>query len=814
MTHTPDQAPGSSTQDTSTRTSRGGAGGPQPPAQVLLEVLQATPDLVAITDGKGSLLWINPAGRELLGLGQRRPIEELDLTALYAPDALPHVLDTIEPAMEDQGFWRGRTRLQTSQAEEVPVEATFVAHRDEEGEVSHHTAVMRDLRGRDAARGAMAHFWEVTPHLLATASPDARFLDLNPAWEETLGWQRSELTAKPFLSFVHPDDRAATQEAMAALREGETVRGFENRYETGDGVYRWLRWTATMGEELEVIYATAEDVTEPRRTEAERARHRERLAHLVDVQQEVTTAGLDLEESMATLAEAAEELTGADGAVVELAEGDEMVYRAATGMAEEHVGLRLDVASSLSGTSYQARELIVCPDALGDPRVDSEAVEKLGICSMILVPLVDEEVCHGVLKVVHREPDAFEDEDVEMLQLTSALLSAALTRSLVFEALDASETRFRQIAENLDTVLWINKPDFSQVLYVNPAYERVWGRPASEHEEDPVAWLDAVHEDDIAETVAELLAWDPHGNPLSLSFRILRPSGEIRHIEAEGFPVQGPDGQMAKVVGLAKDVTEVKDLHDEELEEARQRARAEELEQLLHISSHQLRTPIRQINSFGQMLEAELGGSLTKDQAELLGYIRQGAMDLQAMVQDLVTYAEVTGHRAPVRATSAQLAMDRALDGLADRIDATGASISRDALPEVEVNPWQLRHLFEELIENALVFNQGAPQVHVSAERAGGDRWLFSVEDDGIGFEPRHAARVTRMFERLNPPGEYEGVGMGLAICRRIVESHGGRLTIDTAPDQGTTVWFTLPAADPGASAPTADIPNIFGEEL
>lgn len=156
---------------------------------------------------------------------------------------------------------------------------------------------------------------------------------------------------------------------------------------------------------------------------------------------------------------------------------------------------------------------------------------------------------------------------------------------------------------------------------------------------------------------------------------------------------------------------------------------------------------------------------------------------------------------------------DGVLDRLAERIEATGAEITCEDLPRVEANPWQLRHLFEELIENALIFNQGPPTVRVSAEPAGEDRWLISVEDDGIGFEPRYTPRVTRMFERLHAPGEYEGVGMGLAICQRILERHGSRLNIETAPGRGTTVRFTLPAASGDLDSPPQVGPKTFGDE-
>lgn len=145
-----------------------------------------------------------------------------------------------------------------------------------------------------------------------------------------------------------------------------------------------------------------------------------------------------------------------------------------------------------------------------------------------------------------------------------------------------------------------------------------------------------------------------------------------------------------------------------------------------------------------------------------------------------------------------------AVRGMGRELEPGRTVVLRWCLPvPVQANPWQPRYLFQELVENGIVFNDGTPEIRVTAEPAGGGSWLFSVEDDGIGFEPRHIPRVTRMFERLHPPGEDDGVGMGLAICQRIAERHGGHLNFETQPGQGTTVRFILPAAEDADPGPT-----------
>ncbi|MEU1394342.1 MULTISPECIES: ATP-binding protein [unclassified Nonomuraea] len=221
-----------------------------------------------------------------------------------------------------------------------------------------------------------------------------------------------------------------------------------------------------------------------------------------------------------------------------------------------------------------------------------------------------------------------------------------------------------------------------------------------------------------------------------------------------------------------------------------------ELEQFAYVASHDLQEPLRKVASFTQMLEQRYGPQLDDRARQYIHYAVDGAKRMQLLINDLLDFSRVgrvSGERVP---TDSGEALDRALENLSATIEDTGATVTRDDLPVVEGNRLQLTQLFQNLVENAVKFRSEAPpRVRLTAERKG-DMWEFGCSDNGIGVDPKYADRIFLIFQRLHPRDVYPGTGIGLALCRKIVEYHGGQLWLDAAPDgQGTTFRWTLPAA-------------------
>jgi signal transduction histidine kinase len=221
-----------------------------------------------------------------------------------------------------------------------------------------------------------------------------------------------------------------------------------------------------------------------------------------------------------------------------------------------------------------------------------------------------------------------------------------------------------------------------------------------------------------------------------------------------------------------------------------------ELEQFAYAASHDLKEPLRMVTLFLELLSKRYRGRLDREADEFIQYAVDGADKMSRLIDNVLTFSRAgTSERSTTPARSDE-ALQRALHTLSSAVAESGAVVTSGVLPAVIVDPSQLTQVFQNLLSNALKFRGGgAPEVHIGAERDGGD-WTFSVRDNGIGIEPEHAERIFKIFQRLHGRDGYPGTGIGLAICRKIIERHGGRIWVVSERGKGATFRFSLPAAD------------------
>jgi signal transduction histidine kinase len=228
-------------------------------------------------------------------------------------------------------------------------------------------------------------------------------------------------------------------------------------------------------------------------------------------------------------------------------------------------------------------------------------------------------------------------------------------------------------------------------------------------------------------------------------------------------------------------------IHAEELE----RSNAD-LEQFAYAASHDLQEPLRMITNFTQLLAKRYEGKLDSDADEFVAYIVDGTSRMHVLINDLLAYARLGSQGLEFARTYCEATLADAVSDLAGAIEENGATVTHDPLPTVMADRNQLTSLFQNLLSNAIKFRAAEPPVvHVSARRSG-DEWIFSVRDNGIGIEPEHFGRIFLIFQRLHARGKYSGTGVGLAICRKIVERHGGKIWIESQTGKGSTFYFTM----------------------
>ena len=276
------------------------------------------------------------------------------------------------------------------------------------------------------------------------------------------------------------------------------------------------------------------------------------------------------------------------------------------------------------------------------------------------------------------------------------------------------------------------------------------------------------------------------------------------------------DGKVSGVFAAARDVTarnraeeelakyrdHLEELVKERTEELKTYAlnlkrSNEDLEKFAYVASHDLQEPLRTVVSFSQLLKRQYGDRLGEDADEYIRFIVDAGNRMQDQIHDLLEYSRVSTRGREITRVESEAALKEAIEDVKNQILRSDAKITHEPLPAVLADASQLRQIFQNLLSNAIKFSKEdtVPEIHISAKSLG-DRWQFSVRDNGIGIEPEFAERIFVIFQRLHTRDMYPGSGIGLAICKRIVDRHGGAIWMESEPGVGSTFYFTLPAAD------------------
>jgi len=275
-----------------------------------------------------------------------------------------------------------------------------------------------------------------------------------------------------------------------------------------------------------------------------------------------------------------------------------------------------------------------------------------------------------------------------------------------------------------------------------------------------------------------------------------RKDGTAFPIEIMLSPLKSAEGIL--VTAAIRDISTIRSKAEgrllEKVEELKRSN--EELSQFAYLASHDLQEPLRMVASYTQLLSRRYKGKLDADADEFIAFAVDGATRMQRLIQDLLEYSRIGTKGSVLLDTSSEEALQQALTNLQGAIKEGGALVTHDPLPPVLADGTQLTQLFQNLVGNAVKYQgPGVPRVHISAARDGAKRWSFSVRDNGLGIEPQYFERIFGMFQRLHKRDQFGGTGIGLAICKKIVERHGGRISVESQPGKGSTFRFALAGA-------------------
>ncbi|MGZ7067998.1 MAG: PAS domain-containing sensor histidine kinase, partial [Methanobacterium sp.] len=342
--------------------------------------------------------------------------------------------------------------------------------------------------------------------------------------------------------------------------------------------------------------------------------------------------------------------------------------------------------------------------------------------------------------------------------------------------------RLFDVLETVPIMICLLRPDY-HVAFANRAFREKFGESGGRHCYEYCFGYSEPCE--FCESFKPLETGEPH------YWQVKSPDGSI--IDSYDFPFTDTDGSPL-ILEMDIDVTEQKQAEEALKSTLRELERYnEELQSFAYITSHDLQEPLRSIASYAQLIERRYKGQLDSDADDFLDYMVGGATRLQGMIKGLLEYSRVGTKGGEFKDFNAEEALNHALSNLKSSIDECHVEVIYDHLPVIHADENQISRVFQNLIGNALKFRKKdiQPKIHISTQTD--DEYIFSIADNGIGIEEQYKDRIFEVFKRLHPIGEYDGAGIGLAIVKKIVERHGGRIWVESEFGVGSTFYFALP---------------------
>jgi len=659
----------------------------------------------------------------------------------------------------------------------LPVNLYRSALRDSQGNVIGILGIIEDISERKRYEEALADserlfrtIFEASPIGIALINREGAFLRANRALEAIVGYSEAELQSATH-DWTHPDDaepgRSLWNELVAGARDTFRV---EERVFTKNGVTKFTSRTvaAVRNNAGEFLYSI----------------------HLVrDI-----TARKQQEAMLLKLSRAVEEaadslfITDRDGVI-------------------EYVNPAFE-----NLTGYTASEVIG-----KTPRILKSGKHDLAFYERLWKTLLDGETFRAVFINRKKNGDLYYEEKAispifdKSGNITHFVSTGRdVTHELQMrEALRESEERFRLLVESTEDIVFTLDTNMRMVAAYGRGLERLGYR----------------REDFVGKTALE--AYGPEvgqihmaaaerafmGESVFYEWSSPTPNG-LRHFQTALSPMRR-DHRITALVGVMRDITSLKvaeaslrELNAQLEERVRERTREldeanarlarsnEELTHFAYVVSHDLREPLRTVTSFAELLQRRYGEHLDATAQEFIGYIVSGAARMQRMIQAILEYSRLETRTGKAEPVDANAILDTVRRDLSERLRETGGEILTDPLPMVLVEPVQFYQLLLNLVGNAVKFHgDQPPRVWVTGERTPDGMCRFAVRDNGIGIPDAMREQIFLMFRRLHREGEYEGVGIGLAVCRKIVERHGGRIWVESRLGEGSTFYFTLPSA-------------------
>jgi PAS domain S-box-containing protein len=361
------------------------------------------------------------------------------------------------------------------------------------------------------------------------------------------------------------------------------------------------------------------------------------------------------------------------------------------------------------------------------------------------------------------------------------------------EALKRSEERLRVALENGNIGIWDWDLKTNAVFW-DERTEKMFGLDHGTFEQTYKSFEDLVNEEDIPHIQKSIKNTLEKDLPFETIFRIRLKTGSTKYISTKGHLLKDSEGKPVKLSGVCSDITDLKEGSEKLISKINEELLRsnKELENFAYVASHDLQEPLRMVTSFSQLLAMKYEDKLGKDAQEYIQYVVEGASRMYELLNGLLAYSRIQTKGKSFTLVKLNQVLSKVKSNLELTLKEKGAIINANDLPEVFADEIQMIQLFQNLISNAIKFSEASPTIFISSKTEE-DKYTLSFMDTGIGIEQEYFERIFLIFQRLFPKGQYDGLGIGLSICKRIAERHGGKIWLESIPDKGSTFYFTIP---------------------
>ena len=399
---------------------------------------------------------------------------------------------------------------------------------------------------------------------------------------------------------------------------------------------------------------------------------------------------------------------------------------------------------------------------------------------------------NGEVRFVHEKCEHFRDESGRIIT-SIGMIHDITDRKKAESDLVESKLKLNLALENGKIGIWEWNTVTSELI-LDERIENMFELEHGSYKRSYRALVPMVHEEDLTHLQRSVKSSIEKKLPLETIFRIKTKGGKIKYISAKAVVTKDRSNQQFIMSGVCFDITElqkgteklVSQLNEELLRSNK------ELERFAYIASHDLQEPLRMVSSFTQLLSTQYGDKLDANAKEYINFAVEGATRMYDLLNGLLDYSRISTRGHAFKKVNLNHALENSLKNLSLKIEERSAIIESDDLSTVVADESQITRLFQNLILNSIKFSSESPRIVVSSKSEKG-HYIITVRDDGMGIDPQYFDRIFQIFQRLMPRDKFEGTGIGLAICKRIVERHGGKIWVESEPGKGSAFSFTIP---------------------